>query len=262
MTSDRRQKGAPVLARRPKEGPFRQGPSYRTAVDVLKPLLMVFTKKQWSGLEHIPPQGGVLLVVNHISIVDPMAMARFVHDSGRRPRFLAKASLFEKPVVGWVLGGAGQIPVHRDSRDAAKAFSAALNAVAEGESVIIYPEGTTTKDPAMWPMAARTGAARIALRASVPVVPIAQWGAQELLPRGAKVPRLLPRKTLAVRVGPPVPLDDLRGRPLTAEVLREATERILGAITRELEVLRGEKAPAERFDPRSQNSVPPAPGAA
>jgi 1-acyl-sn-glycerol-3-phosphate acyltransferase len=251
-----------VLSRRPKEGPFRQGPSYRTAVDVLKPLLILFTRKDWSGQEHIPAEGGVLLVANHISIVDPIGIARFVHDSGRRPRFLAKASLFAKPVIGWVLGGAGQIPVHRDSRDAAKAFSAAVEAVAAGESVIIYPEGTTTKDPRMWPMAARTGAARIALMTSVPVVPIAQWGAHELLPRGAKAPRLFPRKTLAVRVGPPVPLDDLRGVPMTGEVLREATERILGAITRELEVLRGEPAPVERYDPRSLKPVPPGQGAA
>lgn len=235
---------------RPKQGPFRQGPSYRVAVDVLKPLLMVFTRKQWEGVERMPAQGGVVVVSNHISIVDPIGMARFIHDSGRNPRFLAKASLFEKPVIGWVLGGAGQIPVHRDSRDAAKAFTAAVDAVKSGECVIIYPEGTTGRDPQLWPMESRTGAARIALLTDAPVIPVAQWGAHELLPRGAKLPKLLPRKELAFRVGPPVVLDDLRGGPMTAEVLREATARILDAVTRELEVLRGEKAPAERFDPR------------
>lgn len=240
-----------VLARRPKEGPFRQGPSYRVAVDVLKPLLMVFTRTHWAGREHIPARGGVVVVSNHISVADPVGMARFVHDSGRRPRFLAKASLFSAPVIGWVLGGAGQIPVQRDSRDAAKAFAAAVAAIRSGECVIIYPEGTTTKDPALWPMQARTGAARIALLAGVPVVPVAQWGAQELLPPGRKIPRLLPRKRLAFRVGAPVQLADLHARPMTAEVLREATSRILDAITVELEVLRGEQAPAQRFDPRA-----------
>ncbi|RZS87017.1 1-acyl-sn-glycerol-3-phosphate acyltransferase [Motilibacter rhizosphaerae] len=239
-----------MLARRPKEGPFRQGPAYRTAVDVLKPLLMVLTHKDWSGLEHVPADGGVILVVNHLSVVDPIGTARFVHDTGRRPRFLIKSSLFEVPLVGWVFRGSGQIPVHRDSRDAAKAFRAAVKAVQEGECVVIYPEGTTTKDPGMWPMQARTGAARIALLTKCPVIPVAQWGAQEILPRGAKVPKLLPRKRLAFRVGPPVPLEDLRERPMTAEVLRDATERILGAITHELEVLRGEQAPAERYDPK------------
>lgn len=241
---------AAVRARRPKEGPFRQGPSYRVAVDVLKPLLIVFTRKKWEGLEHIPAEGGVVIVSNHISVADPVGMARFVHDSGRRPRFLAKASLFGLPVVGWVLGGAGQIPVQRDSRDAAKAFTAAVEAIRSGECVIIYPEGTTTRDPALWPMTARTGAARIALLADCPVIPVAQWGAQELLPRTSKVPRLFPRKELAFRVGPPVDLRDLHGRPMTAEVLREATARIVAAITSELEVLRGETAPAVRFDPR------------
>lgn len=237
--------------RRPREGPFRQGPSYRVAVDVLKPLLITFTRKDWQGLQHIPATGGVVLVSNHISVADPIGMARFVHDSNRRPRFLAKASLFSIPVVGWVLGGAGQIPVHRDSRDAGKAFAAAVEAVQSGEAVIIYPEGTTTKDPDLWPMQARTGAARIALMSNVPVVPVAQWGAHTLLPRGSKVPKLFPRKRLAFRVGPPVVLDDLRERPMTGEVLKLATSRILDAITVELEVLRGEKAPAKRFDPRT-----------
>lgn len=239
---------------RPKEGPFRQGPSYRVAVDVLKPLLMVFTRKHWEDVERLPARGGVVVVSNHISIADPIGMARFIHDSGRNPRFLAKASLFEKPVIGWVLGGAGQIPVHRDSRDAAKAFKAAVDAVQSGECVIIYPEGTTGRDPDLWPMESRTGAARIAMLTDVPVIPVAQWGAHELLPRGSKFPKLLPRKKLAFRVGPPVVLDDLRGKPMTAEVLREATGRILDAVTRELEVLRGEKAPAVRFDPRKSQS--------
>ncbi|RKS80603.1 1-acyl-sn-glycerol-3-phosphate acyltransferase [Motilibacter peucedani] len=243
-----------MFTSRPKEGPFRQGPSYRVAVDVLKPLLMVFTRKQWDGVERLPREGGVIVVANHISVADPVGMARFIHDNQRRPRFLAKASLFSMPVVGWVLGGADQIPVHRDSRDAAKAFTAAVAAVKSGECVIIYPEGTTTRDPELWPMQARTGAARIALLTDAPVVPVAQWGAHELLPRGTKLPRLLPRKTLAFRVGEPVRLDDLREGPMTAEVLREATARILDAITAELEVLRGTKAPAERYDPRAHGA--------
>jgi hypothetical protein len=142
------------------------------------------------------------------------------------------------------------IPVFRESGQAADAFRAAVDAVRQGKCVAIYPEGTLTRDPGMWPMAGKTGAARVALETRCPVIPVAQWGPQEILGRYQKRIRLFPRKTMHVRAGPPVDLSDLYGEPLTAPVLREATERIMAAITRELEVLRGEKAPADRFDAR------------
>jgi len=100
-------------------------------------------------------------------------------------------------------------------------------------------------------MTGRTGAARIALSANVPVVPVAQWGVHEILAPYAKRPHLLPRKTVWVSAGPPVDLADLRDRPLTPEVLREATRRIMDDVTALLEGIRGEKAPVERFDPRT-----------
>jgi 1-acyl-sn-glycerol-3-phosphate acyltransferase len=117
--------------------------------------------------------------------------------------------------------------------------------------VVIYPEGTITREPDLWPMTGKTGAARIALSAGVPVIPVAQWGPQDVLPPYAKKPRLLPRKLITVKAGPPVDLDDLRDRPLTPEVLAEATERIMDAVTRQLEDIRGAQAPAVRFDART-----------
>jgi 1-acyl-sn-glycerol-3-phosphate acyltransferase len=100
-------------------------------------------------------------------------------------------------------------------------------------------------------MVGKTGAARIALTAGVDVVPIAQWGAQDVLAPYAKRLRLLPRKTMHLVAGPPVDLDDLRGRPITSDVLREATARIMAALTELLEGIRGEQAPETRFDPKS-----------
>ena len=106
-------------------------------------------------------------------------------------------------------------------------------------------------------MAGKTGAARIALRTGCPVVPIGQWGAQELM-YGKEVhfPRLLPRKTLRLIAGHPVDLDDLRNAPLTAAVLDAATSAIMDAITDLVAELRQAPPPASRFDPRRTTPIP------
>jgi 1-acyl-sn-glycerol-3-phosphate acyltransferase len=154
-------------------------------------------------------------------------------------------------VAGRIVRAAGQIPVYRLTTDASQSFTAAVAAVQAGECVVVYPEGTISRQPDLWPMTGRTGAARIALAAGVPVIPVAQWGANHMLAPYAKRPRLLPRKLVSVHAGPPVDLEDLRGRPLTPDVLREATTRIMDEITGLLEDIRGGSAPAERFDPRA-----------
>jgi 1-acyl-sn-glycerol-3-phosphate acyltransferase len=123
----------------------------------------------------------------------------------------------------------------------------AAAAVEAGECVVVFPEGTLTREPDMWPMAGKTGVARLALATHAPVVPIAQWGAHRLLARYGKLPRPIPRKTVTVVAGPPVDLADLYDRPQDAATLREATERVMDAITGLLEEIRGERAPAERF---------------
>jgi len=225
---------------------------YRFAVVVLRPLLTVFTRRAWRGWEHIPETGGVVVVTNHISHADPLTFAHFIYDSGRLPRFLAKAVLWEVPFVRWVVRGAGQIPVYRESGNAGNAFSAAVAAVRRGELVVIYPEATLTRDPQLWPMAGKTGAARVALETRAPVVPVAQWGPHELLPPYAKRPHLIPPRTMHVVAGPPVSLDDLRGRPIDGALLDEATERIMAAITALLAQVRSEPAPAVRFDARRE----------
>ena len=106
-------------------------------------------------------------------------------------------------------------------------------------------------------MRGRTGAARIALQTGVPVVPIGQWGAQDIM-YGTKIhlPKLLPRKTFRVLVGEPVPLEDLRAVPADAAVLAEATERMTAAVTALVAELRGEEPPAERLDPTRRGSRP------
>jgi 1-acyl-sn-glycerol-3-phosphate acyltransferase len=231
--------------------PRRIGFWYRLAAVILRPLLMTLTKRDWHGAENLPATGGVIVVTNHVSHADPIVFAHFLFDNGRLPRFLAKEGLFRVFFVGQVLRGAKQIPVYRETADASRAFSAAVEAVRGGECVAFYPEATLTRDPDQWPMVGKTGAARVALETGAPVIPIAQWGPQELLAPYAKKPDLFPRKTMHLRAGPPVDLSDLEGRPIDGPLLREVTERLMAAITALLEEIRGERAPATRFDLRS-----------
>ena len=231
---------------------------YRVAVVALRPPMMVLTKRDWRGAENIPATGGFVAAVNHISHLDPIAFAHFMYDHGRPPRYLAKAGLFTLPVIGRVVTGAGQIPVQRETSDASIAFGGAVDAVRRGECVAIYPEATITRDPNMWPMTGKTGAARVALETGCPVIPIAQWGPNQLLAPYTKVPHVLPRKTMHMLAGPPVDLSSLQVADVTPEVLRAATTRIMSDITKLLEQIRGEQAPEQRFDPRAhgQSRVP------
>ena len=225
-------------------------PWYAFAVALLRPLLMVATKRDWRGAENLPHEGGVVVVPNHISHVDPLVVAHYLFDQGRLPRFLAKASLFSVFFLRRVVRGARQIPVYRETTEAGSSLRDAVAAIRAGELVVVYAEGTLTRDPQLWPMAGKTGAARIALTTRCPVLPLATWGPQELLAPYSKRPHLLPRVTMQVTLGPPVDLDDLQGQPLTAQTLREATDRIMDAVTVLVEELRGQSAPAARLDPR------------
>jgi 1-acyl-sn-glycerol-3-phosphate acyltransferase len=235
-----------VTARGRRQLPF----AYRFAVGVLRPVFMAVTRRDWKGAEHLPVTGGFVVTPNHLSHVDPVVCAHYLYDNGREPYFLGKEGVFRVPVVGAILRRAEQIPVYRNTGQAAGAFRAAVAAVNDGKCVVVYPEGTLTRDPDLWPMVGKTGAARIALLTRCPVIPLAQWGPQEILPPYTKVPHVFPRKTMHVTAGPPVDLGDLYDKPVTGAVLREATERIMAATTALLEEIRGERAPQERFDVR------------
>ncbi|MEU9124255.1 lysophospholipid acyltransferase family protein [Streptomyces sp. NPDC048506] len=223
---------------------------YRLAAVICKPPLLVLFKRDWQGMEHIPGDGGFITAVNHNSYLDPLSYAHYQYNTGRVPRFLAKAGLFKSGFVGLMMRGTGQIPVYRETTDAANAFRAAVDAIHKGECVAFYPEGTLTRDPELWPMQGKTGAARVALLTKAPVIPVAQWGANDAMPPYAKEKKLqlLPRKTLRVKAGPPVDLSAYYGQEPTAEVLRAVTEVIMAAITEQLAQLRDEAAPAEPYD--------------
>ena len=231
-------------------------PAVRGATKLTFPLPIISAmKRDWHGQENIPREGGVIVACNHLSYADWAAMALFVHQAGRYPAFLIKSSAFNVKVIGPFLHACGQLPVNRGSTDAALVLKEAESALAQGECVVIYPEGTATRDPAKWPMVAKTGVARMALDTGFPVIPVAVWGAQEILPYGSKKLHLLPRHTVHMLAGPPVDLSAYAGQPLNRDVLRAATATVMADITGLLAKLRGEAPPAAPYDPAAARRV-------
>jgi 1-acyl-sn-glycerol-3-phosphate acyltransferase len=191
----------------------------------------------------------VIVAANHLSYADWAAVALFVYEAGRYPAFLIKSSAFNVPVVGPFLRGAGQFPVNRGEAGAALVLRDAERALAHAQCLIFYPEGTATRDPALWPMVPKTGVARLALATGVPVIPVAHWGAQIILPYGSNRPSLLPRHLVRMLAGPPVDLTPFTGEPLGRDVLRAAAAAIMADITGLLATLRREAPPARPYDP-------------
>ena len=224
------------------------GVSYRVAEVMLWPTLMAATRRDWRGTENLGDHGdGLVVAPNHISFIDPLVIAHFLHDNGRPPRFMGKQSVFEVPIGGRLLRGAGQIPVSRD-KDPHKALGAAVAAVRNGECLVMYPEGTITRDPEVWPMSGKTGALRVALETGAPLIPVAQWGPNKVNPPYTKELHLLPPTTMQVTAGAPLDIEDLRGRRITKALLAEGTDRLMTEITGLLAEIRGETPPPERFD--------------
>jgi 1-acyl-sn-glycerol-3-phosphate acyltransferase len=234
----------------------RRNWAWNLAVLLLKPLLVAVVSRTWVDGTRIPSTGGCLVVFNHISHADPLLAAHFVYDHGRLPRYLTKSELFSNRVFAGYLRAAGQIPVERLSKNAVGAYDAAVKAVRAGECVVVYPEGTLTRDPGLWPMTGKSGAARIALETGCPVIPVGQWGPQALLPPYSKRLSVWPRKHVTMKAGSPVDLHDLSAAPRTPTTVAEATERIMTAITSLVADIRGEKAPTERFDVRRSGVRP------
>jgi 1-acyl-sn-glycerol-3-phosphate acyltransferase len=211
---------------------------------VLPPTIRSMMALEFGGKENVPPKEGMILAANHLSYTDILALSLFVYRAGRYPVFLAKSSLFDVPGFGALLRKLGQLPVYRGQANAGTVLADAERISKAGACVIFYPEATVTRDPELWPMVAKTGVARLALSADLPVVPVAHWGAQRLLPYGKVLPRVLPRKPVRVLAGPPVDLSEFKGQPLTSQVLRAATDKIMGEVAGLLGDLRGETPPA------------------
>ena len=152
------------------------------------------------------------------------------------------------PVVGWAFRVTDQVPVERAVGGAAP-LAAAKQLIDKRLALVIYPEGTLTREPQLWPMRGKFGAARLALEHGIPVIPAASWGAQRVLPRWSKRISLFPRKTVEVIIGEPLDLSRWVGKHDSQKALAAATEEMMTAITALVEQLRGETAPEGRWDP-------------
>lgn len=219
---------------------------WRICAGLLFPAIGIMARTVVIHPERIPQTGPVIIASNHVSTLDPTYLIRGFWKHGRLARFLAKQSIWKVPLIGRIMTDSGQIPVDR-AGGAASSLKAAEQLVANGSLLVVYPESTLTRDPAMWPMKGKTGAARVALESGVPLVPIAHWGAQEVLPPYGKL-HLFPRRTFRMLVGEPLDLSAWKGRPIDHMTLAEVTDAIMDAITALQAELRGETPPAHRWD--------------
>lgn len=231
-------------------------PMYRFVQGVLQPLIALYTKPTWRGAENLP-EGGFIAVSNHVTNIDALTFGHFLVGNGVPVKFMAKQELFDTPIVGQIIARAHQIPVRRGTNNASAALKAAKVALAKGECVGIFPEGTLTRDPDMWPMTAKTGAARLALETGVPVIPIAQWGSQDAIGRYSIFPRPGINWPVTVEALPAVDLSAFTNQPITRDVARAATEKIMADLTAGVVKLRGESPPTHIFDMRTDGDPRP-----
>jgi 1-acyl-sn-glycerol-3-phosphate acyltransferase len=237
----------------PKGKPLGTNLAFKIGTKIVIPLLNLVGKKYWRGGENLPQSGKIIVASNHVSYLDVLYLSHFLYRNGRAPRYIGKEGVFKVPVIGKFVLAAGMVPVARESKDASKALDHAVRLLEMGHCVGVYPEGTLTRDEHGWPMVAKTGLARLAISTQTPIVPIAQWGSQIVMPTYEKKIKLFPRTPIKILAGKPIELTPWYGKENDPEALREATAYFMRELTNLLEELRGEKRPAEIFDPHTSN---------
>ncbi|TRZ88138.1 MAG: 1-acyl-sn-glycerol-3-phosphate acyltransferase [Streptomycetaceae bacterium] len=233
--------------------PLGTNKTFQICTAIVIPLLRLFTKRQWSGMENIPKSGPAIVASNHVSYADVIFLAQFLYENGRAPRFIGKRSVFDVPIIGRIVLAAGQIPVDRESGDANKALDHAVAALKAGHLVGIYPEGTLTRDQNLWPMVAKTGLARLAIITRNPIIPVAAWGTAKVLPRYGKIPHLFPRTKVTYVAGTPIDMSAWYGKEEDPQALAEATAHVMKILTAMVASIRGENPPSEVFDPHTSD---------
>ena len=219
----------------------------------LPPAALMMRLKITDG-EKFPRSGPFILAPNHFSEIDPIVIGVAVWKLGRAPRFMAKAGLFSVPVIGYLLTKSGQVPVERHGGGRGQdPVAAGGQLVDKGQGVVVYPEGSLTRDPDLWPMRGKTGAVRIALTHGIPITPVAHWGTDKVMARYSRKISFFPPKRIRVKFGDPVDLSQFADRPLNTATLTEATAVVMAAVTELLADLRGETPPKEPWDPSKHN---------
>lgn len=224
---------------------------FRVVAGLALPIFGAMADIRVRNPEALPAEGPFVLAPNHYSEIDPVIVGIATWKAGRAPHFMAKASLWKIPVLRWILNGLKQIPVQRDrSARTGTPMEAAAKVVENQGAVIVYPEGSLTRDPDLWPMRGKSGAVRLAKAADIPLIPAAHWGTQRLMPRYGRGIRPIPRKRIDVVFGEPLDLSSVTDAQNQAQVTR-ATEQLMTEISKLVGELRGVEPPQERWDPSS-----------
>lgn len=224
---------------------------------VLRPPLQLWFNWRLEGLDRVPSEGPLIVAGNHLSYLDPLAHGYFVDKAGRRPRFLAKQELFDKPLLRTALRGAGQVPVRRGAGDASS-LKEATRALQGGEVVVIYPEGTTTTtDPDFSPARGKTGAVRLSLATGVPILPVATWGGQYVWRKDGRQSLAFGRP-IWLSAGEPLDLRSRVGADADPAAVRALTDEVMDELSTLVADLRaryparwaGVGGPSEGAEPR------------
>ena len=219
---------------------------------VLAPLIRLMFRIKTEGLENLP-KGGYILVANHVNYLDPLAFAYAVYIHMKRtPHYLAKEPLFRIPIIGALLPKVGQIPVYRGGKSNDQPLRAAVEFLKAGQVVVVFPEGTLTRDPNQWPMRGKSGAIRLAIELGLPIVPAGHWGIEKILGTYTKRFRPNPFHTVTVKIGKPLRFDELKKDGVTSQELNQATDKVMKEVARLVGEIRGMEPPAELWDPAKQ----------
>lgn len=190
---------------------------YRFCRIVAASILQLFYRPIRINPDRVPLTGPVLLISNHQSHFDPPAIACCLRK--RACAFLARESLFHNPLFGWLIRSLNSIPIKRDASDTA-AMKAALEALARGNPILVFPEGTRSETGEIQPF--KRGVALLIKRSNAPVVPVAIHGSRDAWPKGRPFPRLLGAR-IAIAFGQPIDPDQLMtvGADQAIETIRQ-----------------------------------------
>ena len=211
---------------------------------VLKPLLLAVYRIHPHGRKNVPRKGAAIIAANHVSFLDSFFIPLVVQR--RKVTYLAKADYFTSWKTGWFFRMVGQIPTERSGgKRSQAALGTAQQVLSEGKLLGIYPEGTRSPDGYLH--RGRTGVARLAIAAGVPVIPCGVIGTEKVMPKAARFPRLTGRLKVEVRFGEPLDFSRYRGRERDRFVLRSVTDEIMYEIMR----LSGQEYKDEYASPRA-----------
>ncbi len=196
---------------------------YKVGQILIWPILKVYNRTGVTGRKNVPRKGGVILASNHSSYWDILILCASMW---RTLHYLAKSELFKTRLTNFFFTSVGQIKVERGKGDK-RALVNAVEALKKGKTIVFFPEGTTVGGRELG--RGHTGVARVALRARVPIVPVAILNTWRIFPRGSKMPKPLKAR---IKFGKPICLEEFYGKEDDREVTRMITDRIMGEIAK------------------------------